>query len=91
MLFEIKNRKEFPDNRDIYEIKTRQQRKLHQPLANLKKYRKGIHYLGIKVYNNLPSHIKDMSNKPKEFETRLKQILQIYSFIRCKNILIVDS
>jgi hypothetical protein len=81
MLFMIKNRKEFTDNTEIYEIKTRQQKKLHQPLANLKKYQKGIHYLGIKVYNNLPSYIKDMSNEPKKFEIRLKQILQIlYSF-----------
>jgi hypothetical protein len=57
MLFVIKNRKEFTDNSEIYEIKTRQRKNLHQPLANLKKYQKGIHYLGIKVYNNLPLHI----------------------------------
>jgi hypothetical protein len=48
--------------------------------CNLKKYQMGIKYLEIKVYNNLPSHIKDMSNNPKKFEIRLKQILQIYSF-----------
>jgi hypothetical protein len=80
MLFVIKNRKEFTDNTEIYEIKTGQQKNLHQPLANLKKYQKGIHYLGIKVYNNLRSHIKYMSNEPKKFEIKLKQILQIYSF-----------
>jgi hypothetical protein len=62
MLFVIKNRKEFTDNTEIYEIKTRKQKHLHQQLANLKKYQKGIHYLGIKVYKNLPSYIKDMSN-----------------------------
>jgi hypothetical protein len=43
MLLVIKNRKEFTDNTEIYEIKTRQQKNLHQPLANLKKYQKGIH------------------------------------------------
>jgi hypothetical protein len=80
MLFMIKNRKEFTDNTEMYEIKTRQQKNLHQPFANLKKYQKGIHYLGIKAYNNLPSHIKDMSNEPRKFEIRLKQILQIYFF-----------
>jgi hypothetical protein len=48
------------DNTEIYEIKTRQQKNLHQPLANSKKYQKGIHYLGIKVYNNLPPYIKDV-------------------------------
>jgi hypothetical protein len=58
MLFVIKNWKQYTDNTEIYEIKTRQQRNLHQPLADLKKYQKGIHYLRIKVYNNLPSYIK---------------------------------
>jgi hypothetical protein len=80
MLFVIKHRKEFSDNTEIYEIKTRQQKNLHQSLGNLEKYQKGIHYLGIKVYNNLPSYIKDMPNEPKKLEIRLKQILQIYSF-----------
>jgi hypothetical protein len=50
MLFVIKNRKEFTDNTEIYEIKTRQQKNLHQPLANSKKYQKGIHYLRMKIY-----------------------------------------
>jgi hypothetical protein len=68
MLFVIKkNRKEFTDNTEIYEIKTRQQKNLHQPLANVIKYLKGIHYLGIKVYNSLPPHIKDVSDEPKKF------------------------
>jgi hypothetical protein len=80
MLFVIKNRKEFIANVKTYEIKKRQQKKLHQPLANLKKYQKGICYLGIKVYNNLPAHIKDILNDPKKSEVKLKQILQIHSF-----------
>jgi hypothetical protein len=80
MLFVIKNRKEFIANTETYEIKTRQQKDLHQPLANLKKYQNGIYYLRIKIYNNLPPHIKDISNDLKKFEVKLKQILQIDSF-----------
>jgi hypothetical protein len=72
--------KEFTDNTEIYEIKSRQQKNLHQPLANLNKYLKGIHYLEIKFYNSLPPHIKDVSGEPKKFEIKLKQFLQIYSF-----------
>jgi hypothetical protein len=80
MLFVIRNRKKFTAN--TYEIKTTQQKNLHQPLANLNKYHKGICYLGIKVYNNLPTHtsIKDISNDLKKFEVKLKQILQLHSF-----------
>jgi hypothetical protein len=58
MLFVAKNRNEFIVNSEIHGINTREQNNLHQPLANLRKYQKGIYYLGTKVYNNLPPHIK---------------------------------
>jgi hypothetical protein len=80
MLFVVKNRNSFTLNSEIYEINTRQQDNLHQPLANLRKYEKGIYYVGTKVYNNLPLCIKDVSNDFKKFEGKLKQFLQIHSF-----------
>jgi ribosomal protein S30 len=80
MLFVVTNRKEFIANTETYEIKTKQQKDLHQPLANLKKYQNRIHYLGIKVYNDLPPHIKDISNDLKKSKVKLKQILHIHSF-----------
>jgi hypothetical protein len=90
MLFVIRNRKEFTDNTEIYEIKSRQPKNLHQPLANLNKYLKGIHYLGIKVYNSLPPHMKDVSDEPMKFDIKLKQFLQKnILFIHCRTILII--
>jgi hypothetical protein len=80
MLLMVKNRNEFTLNSEIYEINTRQQGNLHQPLANLRKYQKGIYYIGTKVYNNLPLYIKDVSKEFKKFEGKLKQFLQIHSF-----------
>jgi hypothetical protein len=41
MLFVAKNRNEFIVNSEIHGINTRQNN-LHQPLANLRKYQKGI-------------------------------------------------
>ena len=36
--------------------------------------------MGIKIFNNLPPHIKDIYNNVKKFETYLKQFLRIHSF-----------
>jgi hypothetical protein len=51
MLCVIKNRKEFVANSEIHGINTRQQNNLYQPLVHLRKYQKGIYYLGTRVYN----------------------------------------
>jgi hypothetical protein len=77
---DTKNINEFTLNSEIHEINTRQQGKFHLPLANLRKYQKGIYYIGTKVYNNLPLYIKAVSNDFKKSEEKLKQFLQRYSF-----------
>jgi hypothetical protein len=46
MLFTTKNRDEFPVNSEICTMNTRQQNNFHQPSENLKRYHKGIYYLG---------------------------------------------
>jgi hypothetical protein len=35
----------------------------------------GIYYSGTKVYNNLPQHIKDVSDDIRRFEVKLKLFL----------------
>jgi hypothetical protein len=50
----------------------------------------GIYYSGLKVYNNLPPHIKDTSDDLKNFEAQLKQVLHYILFIHCRNIFIID-
>jgi hypothetical protein len=80
MLFVVKNKNEFIVNSEIHSINTKQQNNLHQPLSNLTKYQKGIYCSGLKVYNNLPPHIKDTSDDLKKFEAQLKQFLHLHSF-----------
>jgi hypothetical protein len=80
MLFITKNRNEFTVNSEIYRINTRQQNNLHQPSVNLKKYQNGIYYLGTKVYNNLPQHIKSAFSDIKKFEVQLKEFLHLHCF-----------
>jgi hypothetical protein len=80
VLFVTKYKNKFIVYSEIHKINTRQQRNLHQPLVNLRKFQKGINCLGTKVYNNLPKYIKDMSSDIKSFEVQLKQFLYLHSF-----------
>ena len=61
-------------------MKTRQCCNLHPPLPSSVKYRKGVYYSGIKIFNNLLSHIKTRSDNPKQFKSTLKNFLHTYSF-----------
>ena len=79
MLFVIKNKDQFIAYLEICSVDTKQHTNFHQPTSNLTKYQKGIYYSGVRVYNNLPPHIKDISDDPKNFKLQLKQ-LYLYSF-----------
>jgi hypothetical protein len=71
----------FTVNSEIYRINTgHQQNNLHKPSVNLKKYQKGIYYLGTKFYNNLPQHIKNAFGEIKKFEAQLKEFLHLHYF-----------
>jgi hypothetical protein len=90
MLFVVKNKNKFIVNSEIHGINTRQHYNLHQPLSNVAKYQKRIYYSGLKVYSNLPPHIKDTSDDLKKFEAQLKQFLHLHSFYSLKNIFIIN-
>jgi hypothetical protein len=80
MIFIIKNKSQFTVNSVIHNISTRQHTNLHQPTLNLTGYQQGIYYSGVRVYNNLPSHIKQLLDDPKNFELQLKKFLYLDSF-----------
>jgi hypothetical protein len=54
----VKNKYHFTVNSEIHNINTRQHSNFHQPAPNLTGFKYGIYYSGVKIYNNLPSHIK---------------------------------
>ena len=54
--------------------------KIYHPSANLKKYQTGVFYMGIKIYNSLPTYIKKESINTKKFESLLKNFLCENSF-----------
>jgi hypothetical protein len=45
------------------------------------KYQKGVYYLGVKVFNMLPPHIKTESDNPKKFKVVLQKFLHENSFL----------
>ena len=49
-------------------------------ITNLTVYQRGVHCMGIKIFNNLTPYIKDICNNVKKFEICLKQFLHIHSF-----------
>jgi len=80
LLFVVGNRSYFKENLDIHNINTRTKSNLHQPLANLSTYQKGAYYYGIKVFNSLPSQIKDLSANKNQFRCALESFLYSHSF-----------
>ena len=53
---------------------------LYIPSVNVAKYQKGVYYLGVKVFNALPSDIKTEFNNPKKFKVVLQKFLCEKSF-----------
>ena len=79
-MFIVKNKHQFIVNSEIHNINTRQHSNFHQPAPNLTGFKQGIYYSGVKIYNNLPLHIKQLSDNPRVFEQRLKNFLYFHSF-----------
>jgi len=71
--FVVNNRKLFPDNAELY---TRNNSyNLHLPLPHLTKFKKDVHFAGIKLFNHLPTSIKNTTNDTKVFKKTLKKFL----------------
>jgi len=70
----------FRVNSEIHVINTRTKSNLHLPLSNVSAYQKGTYYSGIRVFNGLPSQIKDLSHNKNQFKRDLKNFLYFHSF-----------
>jgi len=72
MLFVIKNKNLFILNSENHTKSTRQFNNIYQPITNSTIYQRAVHYMGIKIFNNRPPGIKDISNNVRKFEICLK-------------------
>jgi hypothetical protein len=76
----VNNKNEIRLNSDIHHINIRQKCNFHQHSSNLSLYQKVVCSSSIKVCNNLPQSIKNLSNNPKEFKSVLKDYLCAHFF-----------
>ena len=68
-------------------INTRHKADLFPPTSSLSKYHKGVYYSGIKIFNHLPQHIKQLSCNIKKFKSALKRFLYWVHFTLSRNIM----
>jgi hypothetical protein len=80
LLFVVKNIDEFISNSQVHTINTRHGSDLHPPSINLTKYQKGVYCSGIKIFNDLPQNIKNLSWNVKKFKLALKRFLLVGTF-----------
>ena len=80
LLFVAKNRDSYESNSEIHNINTRFSSDLHTPTANLTTFQKGPFYFGIKIFNYLPTSIKNTSHDINQFRSVLKSFLLINPF-----------
>ena len=88
LLFAIDNGNYFLVNAEIY-ISARNKSNLHLPIFNLSVYQKGTHYSGIRVFNGLPSQIKDLSHNRSQFKVPWKISCIFFHFVPWMNILAI--
>jgi hypothetical protein len=76
----FKNKDQFLSNSLVHKTNTRQTFDMYVLTANLTMCQKGVYYSGIKIYNYLPTAIKDLSGDKNKFKLALKRYLLHNSF-----------
>ena len=80
LLFATKNRDLYESNSEIHNINARFISDLHTPATNLTTLQKGPFYFGIKVFNHLPTSIKNTFHDLNQFRSILNSFHIINSF-----------
>ena len=68
----------FTTNSEIHKFGTRQHHNFHYPSASLTNYQEGVLYMGINIYNSLPTYTK------KELTDTKKSVSLTRNFL-CEN------
>jgi hypothetical protein len=74
------NKGYFTANSENYSMHTMHSNELHLPQMNLAIYKNRVCYSGVKIFNNLPSDIKNTSGNLKRFKRFLKHVLITHAF-----------
>ena len=79
-MFIVANRELFTFNSQVHKLHIRSTYDLYYPQTNLAQFQKGICYMGVKIFNHLPTKIKSVSNDTKSFKSKLITFLLQNSF-----------
>jgi hypothetical protein len=79
-MFIITNRELFKFNSQVHKFNTRSSYDQYYPQANLTQFQNGLCYMGVKIYNHLPTEIKSMPDDIKSFKFKLTGFLLQNSF-----------
>ena len=74
LMFVTTNRYFLKSNSDVHNLSTLYNSDLNLPRANLTIFQKGVFYSGIKMYNNIPQSLKELSHGVRRFRLALKRI-----------------
>ena len=80
LLFVANNEEHFRWNFEIHGFNTKNKTNLHPPPSKLTVFQKGPYYSGIKAFNNLPIHVKNLLQTKKQFKKALEEFLHLHSF-----------
>jgi predicted ABC-type sugar transport system permease subunit len=67
-MFEMNIKNQFTMNSEFHDTHTRELLNLHQPAPTLTGYEQGIRHSAVMAYNNLPPHIKQLSDYTKNYK-----------------------
>jgi hypothetical protein len=88
LMFVVKNKDLFKINLDVLTFNARSNCDFHFPMVNLTVCQKGVQCSGIKLYNHLPSTLKQISYDIHKFKVALKKFPDHQLFLHCGGILL---
>jgi len=75
ILFAVKNLNIYETNTSVHGRNARQQNDLNIPSVRLSSIQRGVYYLSVKIFNQLPQNIVKFHNNIHIFETLLRNYL----------------
>ena len=75
LMYVVYNKHLFTRNWEVHKHNTRSAKNFHLPITNLTIYQKGAYYTGIKIFNYLPTHIKNVVNEIQVFKKTLRRFI----------------
>ena len=80
LLLVVRNMDLYTTNQEVHGVDTRYNTDLHFTTARLTVFKEGAYFVGIKIFNHLPTNIKRLSNEIELFKPALKRYLLLQQF-----------